>query len=84
MICMHNAGAPWRGQPRSVDVFVSGCPGANGTWIFDGSNRRDRVVIVFVDFESALMPSNGTLNCRINGVKCSGGSVQMRYISPSQ
>jgi hypothetical protein len=40
-------------------VFVSGCPGANGTGTFDDISRRDMIVIVFVDFEGADIRSNG-------------------------
>jgi hypothetical protein len=45
-------------------VFVSGCPGANGTETFD-ERRRDVIVTVFVDFEGADMRSNGEVKCEI-------------------
>jgi hypothetical protein len=66
-------------QPRSVDVFVSGCPGANGTTTF-ADRRRGIVVIVSVDFESADMRSiEGVKSEGHVGAKCSRDSTNEMY-----
>jgi hypothetical protein len=67
-------------------VFVSGCPGANGTGTFDDiDNRRYIVVFVSVDFEGVDIRSIGEIKSKVtSALSVLVVIVQMRCISPSQ
>jgi hypothetical protein len=81
---MHAQGRSTLARPRA-DVFVSGCPGANGTGTFDDiDNRREMFVVASVDFESADMRSIGGVKSEITWPRSVLVIVQMRCISPSQ